>query len=148
MWERLKILQDLILLQELFVSEIRYGQCTLPECCLRVADRTKPYLKEALHTVYQDFLENTGKNFEQIFRNQMEQSLLLTSLKEEDRRTFLSMVSDSGFADEAMQIRTIEISREELQKTVQCLERELSEKSKMAVGLGAMGGLLIVLVLM
>lgn len=145
---RLEVLRDLLLLQERFASEIRYGQCTLPECCLRVAEGTRPYLGEALKAVGKEALDNTGINFEQIFRNKMEHCLMQTALKKEDKNSFLSMFSDGGFADPAMQIRTIEISKERLQKTVHCLEQELSEKTKMAVGLGAMGGLLIVLVLM
>ena len=46
-----------------------------------------------------------------------------------------------------MQLRVIEQSTELLESTVEKLEKENAEKCRMAVGLGAMGGLLLILVL-
>ena len=45
-----------------------------------------------------------------------------------------------------MQLRAIEQSAQLLGATRERLEREHGEKSRMAVGLGAMGGLLLILV--
>ena len=46
-----------------------------------------------------------------------------------------------------MQLRAIEQGMERLGVTEERLEKENEEKSRMAVGLGAMGGLLLILVL-
>ena len=46
-----------------------------------------------------------------------------------------------------MQLRAVESCRERLEKTRERLEREGAEKSRIAVGLGAMSGLLLILVL-
>ena len=46
-----------------------------------------------------------------------------------------------------MQLRVIEQSREQLLKTEAVLEGESADKCRMAIGLGAMSGLMILLVL-
>lgn len=91
--------------------------------------------------------ENTGKTFEEVFREEMGEALGGLPLKEEDRENFLRFTARTGFMDGRMQLRAIEQSAELLQGTEERLERENSEKCRMAVGLGAMGGLLLVLVL-
>ena len=67
-------------------------------------------------------------------------------LKEEDREAFFRFLSQAGFADGQMQLRAIEQSMEFLHGTQERLEKENEEKCRMAVGLGAMGGLLLILV--
>jgi hypothetical protein len=53
-----------------------------------------------------------------------------------------------GFEDGRMQLRTIDRSRELLLKTAGGLEKENAEKCRLAVGLGAMSGLLLILILL
>ena len=68
-------------------------------------------------------------------------------LKPEDIRLFLQSISSTGFSEGQMQLRTMEQSRERLGKTKEKLERENSEKGRIAVGLGVMSGLLLILIL-
>ncbi len=140
----LRILQNIL---ELLCSEIRYGRGTLPECCGRIADRLPAPCREAFLRIEARMGENTGENFEQIFRDCVEEPLGEMPLKEEDRETFLRFVPGNGFLDGQMQIRMIEQSRDRLETKAKELEAENADKCRMAVGLGAMGGLLIVLVL-
>ncbi|WP_369124294.1 hypothetical protein, partial [uncultured Acetatifactor sp.] len=67
-------------------------------------------------------------------------------LQETDREDFLRFAGQTGFSDSQMQLRAIEQSAQLLGATRERLEREHGEKSRMAVGLGAMGGLLLILV--
>jgi hypothetical protein len=78
----------------------------------------------------------------------MERCLKDTPLTIQDRENFLSLFAEHGFEDENMQIRVIEQGREVLQQSIDCVERENREKCRMAVGLGAMSGLLLLIVLM
>jgi len=66
----------------------------------------------------------------------------------EDRNRILSLFGEHGFEEEKMQIRRIEQSKELLEGTIGRLERENAEKCKMAVGLGAMSGLLLLIILL
>lgn len=145
---RLQALRLLQRIQELLISEIRYGRATLPECCRQIAGRLpNPYKQYLLH-IYDKMQENTGVIFGQVFSEYMGTCLEQLPIKEEDRKNFLCVFSDQGFQDEGMQIRSIEQSKELLEHTISKLEAENSEKCRMAVGLGAMSGLLIVIVLL
>ena len=92
--------------------------------------------------------DNRGEIFGQVFRETMEECLKGLPLTGEDKLNFLTLFSDNGFEDEGMQIRSIEQSKELLQQTIGRLEKENAEKCRMAVGLGAMSGLLLVIILL
>ncbi len=129
------------------MSEIRYGRATLPECCNRIAGHLPEPYGTCFTRIYDRMRENTGIVFGQAFREEMKECLNRLPLKEEDKKPFLSLFPDNGFEDENMQIRTIEQSNELLQYTIAGLERENTEKCRMAVGLGAMSGLLLLIIL-
>lgn len=144
---RLSCLRDLQRIQELLVSEIRYGRATLPECCSSIALRLPEPYSSCLSAVYERMRENAGVMFGQVFREEMSPCLDKLPLAEADKKCFLSLFTECGFEEERMQIRTIEQNKELLQQTITELERENKEKCRMAVGLGALSGLLLVVVL-
>lgn len=144
---RVKSLRDMIHILELLAGEIRYGRATLPECCRSTSKYLPAPFDGAFARISLRMEENTGKTFEEVFHEEMGETLKSLPLKEEDRENFLRFTARTGFMDGRMQLRAIEQSAELLQGTKERLERENSEKCRMAVGLGAMGGLLLVLVL-
>lgn len=142
--QALRLLQTIL---ELLGSEIRYGRGTLPECCGHVASRLTPPCAAAFRQIADRMRENTGESFEAVFRECVSAPLGEMPLQEEDKEEFLAFVPGNGFTDGQMQLRMIEQSRAQLEAKTEKLERENAEKCRMAVGLGAMGGLLIILVL-
>lgn len=144
---RIKALRLLQTILELLCSEIRYGRETLPECCVRVAVRIAQPCGDAFRQIAEKMKENGGESFAEIFRGYMEKPLREMPLTEEDREEFLRFVPENGFMDGQMQIRMIEASREQLEEKAKRLERENAEKCRMAVGLGAMSGLMLILIL-
>lgn len=144
---RVKALRLLQTIMELLCSEIRYGRGTLPESCGRVALRLTSPCQDAFRQIAERMKENSGESFEAIFRECLEGPLGEMPLTEEDMEEFFRFVSGNGFMDGQMQIRMIEQSREQLEAKAEGLERENAEKCRMAVGLGAMSGLMIILVL-
>lgn len=144
---RIKALRLLQTILELIGSEIRYGRGTLPEACGRVASRLSPPCQDAFRQIAEKMRENSGESFEAIFRECLEGPLGGMPLTDEDIEEFFRFVSGNGFMDGQMQIRMIEQSREQLEAKAESLERENAEKCRMAVGLGAMSGLMIILVL-
>ena len=65
----------------------------------------------------------------------------------EDIEEFLRFAEKEGYADETMQIKSIELSRQGLEHTADMQQREITQKCRLSVGLGAMSGLLILLLL-
>lgn len=145
---RLNALRELDNIQEMLIGEIRYGKATLPECCIHISGRLPEPYRGSMVRIHNRMLENTGICFGQVFVEEMMECLALLPVTEEDRQHFLSPFPANGFEDERMQIRIIEQSRELLGHTISVLEKENREKCRMAVGLGAMGGLLLLIVLL
>ena len=144
---RLAALRNLQSILEMLMSEIRYSRATLPECCIHIAKRVQePYSSCFVH-IHAEMEKNTGIGFGQIFREQMEECMKGLPLLAEDRSCILSLFADGGFEEERMQIRSIEQQKELLMHTISRLEKENREKCRMAVGLGAMSGLLLVILL-
>lgn len=144
---RVRALRSLENILELLAGEVRYGRAALPECCSHAARFAPPPFDAAFGRVGCRMEENTGRTFGEVFREELAEGLAALPLKAEDREEFLQFTSQTGFADSRMQLRTIEQSAERLRQTREKLERENGEKCRMAVGLGAMGGLLLVLIL-
>lgn len=144
---RLVALRELGRIQEMLIGEIRYGKSTLPECCSRIAEHIQEPYQSAFFCIYDRMNEHTGEGFREVFSEEMRSCLEKLPVTGEDGKTFLSLFSSSGFGDDGMQIRMIEQSRELLGQTIDRLERENREKCRMAVGLGAMSGLLLLIIL-
>lgn len=144
---RIRALRLLQTILELLGSEIRYGRAVLGECCGRTAARLPSPCGEAFRRIEARMKENSGEAFETIFRECMGAALAKMPLTEEDREDFFGFVPGNGFTDGQMQIRMIEQSGERLAQRTEKLERESAGKCRMALGLGAMSGLLILLIL-
>ena len=144
---RVRALRLLKSILELLSSEIRYGRATLPECCKHVASDLPAPFCDALREVDERMRKNDGDTFAAVFCECMRKPLEELPLRREDRENFLGFTSEGGFPDGQMQLRTLERSLELLADTAERLQKENVEKCRMAVGLGAMGGLLLILVL-
>lgn len=144
---RIRALRQLAAILELLCSEIRYGRATLPECCGHAASRLPEEYRGAFRRIAERMRENTGESFAAVFAGETGKALDSLPLKEADRQEFLRFATQGSFADGQMQLRVIEQSREQLLKTVAVLESESADKCRMAIGLGAMSGLMIILVL-
>lgn len=140
----LRSLQNIL---ELLAGEVRYGRDTLPECCGHISRYLTPPFDGAFRKIGSRMEENTGISFGEVFREEMDGILEKLPLREQDRENFLKFTLQTGFADSQMQLRSLEQAMEQLAATEEQLVRENEEKCRMAVGLGAMGGLLLILVL-
>lgn len=145
---RIRAIRSLEHILELLGSEVRYGRATLPECCGHIARGLPAPFGEAFLEIGHRMEENTGLTFGEIFREEMAEALRGLPLRETDREDFLRFAWQTGYADAKMQLRAIEQSAELLKGTRERLEGENAEKCRMAVGLGAMGGLFLILILM
>lgn len=145
---RLHHLRCLDRIVEIMMSEVRYSKATLPECCGRMAERLEEPYRQALKETASYCRDNTGVKFGQVFRERMEECMKELPLHKEEKSLFLEFASGSGFEDGRMQLRSMEQYHEQLQAGIIQQEKELAEKSRMALGLGAMSGLLLVIILL
>ncbi len=144
---RIRTIRTLRAILELLSSEVRYGRSTLPECCSRAAASFAPPLGEALERVGQSMRENTGISFGETFQREFGEALAALPLHDEDRDAFLQFTRQTCLADGQMQLRAMEQGMELLCQKEEELEDENAGKCRMAVGLGAMGGMLLILIL-
>lgn len=144
---RIKAVRELEHILELLISEVRYGRATLPECCSHIAKYLEEPFGTAFRNVGERMEENAGASFGEVYREEMRPRLKQFPLKSEDEEAFLRFAGQTGYMDGQMQQRALEQSVELLRGTREKLEKENAEKCRMAVGLGAMSGLLLILVL-
>ena len=144
---RVSALRMLEHILELLASEVRFGRATLPECCKHVATQVSEPFSGALVKVAERMQENDGIPFAEVFQECMEEPLRTLPLKQEDREGFFRFLSTVGYVDRQMQLRAMEHGCELMAGTIEKLERDNAEKCRMAVGLGAMAGLLLILML-
>lgn len=133
---------------EMMMSEVCYSKAPLPECCGRLIKRLEKPYNEAFSDIYESMKNNTGEKFGQVFHRRMSECLQQLPIKQEEKELFLRFASESGFEDGKMQIRSMEQYNDRLKTIIHKLEQEIAEKSRMAMGLGAMSGLLLVIILL
>lgn len=143
----MRVLKELQHILALLKSEIRYGKATLPECCRQISVHMKEPYKNCLIEIFHHMQQNTGEKFETVFVEHFEECLKEQPVTREDKELFLQFITSGSFMDGKMQLNAIEQSEDNLCQRTERLERENVEKSRMAVGLGAMSGLLIVVIL-
>lgn len=144
---RLHTIRELIRILEQWISEIRYNSSTLPECCRQIGRQRQDRLGEICDEVYREYTEAEDIGFLEMAGDSFRRQLRTLPLKKEDIDAFLRFAGKEGYADETMQIKSIELSRQELEHTAEVQQREIPQKCRLSVGLGAMSGLLLLLIL-
>lgn len=132
---------------ELFLSEIRFSRCTLPEGCMRVAERVREPYVSLFTAIYEKSCENTGESFSEVCREIFREGLAGENACEEDKALFTECFVSGGYAEDRMQLRVMEQAKEELEKKSATLEAGVASKCRLALSLGTMSGLLIIILL-
>ncbi len=145
---RIQSLRTMVSIIEMLMSEIRYGKATLPECCRHLADRLEGAFGECLREIYEETGNGGSASFQEVFCLRMEECMREMPLKREEREIFLQSFRGQGFQDGVMQLKRLEQVLMQLEESLRLQEQEQREKCRMAVGLGAMSGLLLILVLL
>ncbi len=146
--ERLRVLRILVEILELFAGEIQYGKATLPECCGLFGAKLKEPFGSCLLEIKSELEANEGLDFGTIYQKRMSLCLRELPLATQDKECMLAAFESKEYADITMQVRAINRRRELLETSIATLSGELVNKCRMAVGLGAMSGLLLVIVLL
>lgn len=133
---------------ELFISEVRYGKSTLPECCRQAGEKAREPYGQALLSIYREMEQHDGYNFHEKWQAQMGKALKELPLTAAEKNIFLGFSECSGLVDNRMQVRAIEQYRDMLANAVKSREDNLEKQGRLAAGLGIMSGLLLTVVLL
>ena len=148
LYGRLRTLKELVELLQMFVGEISYGKSTLPECCSLLAPRVREPYRKCMQNIHSQMQQNTGMGFGMVYQENMQQCLEQLPLTKGDKEFMLTLFADADFADGRMQIQIIRNRCDVLESTVTEMALEIRQKSRMAVGLGVMGGFLLLIILL
>lgn len=132
---------------ELFMSEIRYGKSTLPECCGNIASKVVQPYGEGLMRIWEDMKGPAGAGFVENWNTYMGGAIEKAPVTKQEKEMFLGFASCLGLSDNQMQVRAIEQYRDMLASAIKLRETELEKQSRMATGLGIMSGLLLAVIL-
>lgn len=145
--KEIKTMKDFIHILELFLGEIRFGKGTLPECCRKLSLRLEEPYKQCFYQIYEKSLENTGESFEQLCVSCLGEGLRKVEAQESSRELFVACFANNGYEEEVLQLRTIEQTRKELEKQLAVMETQVASRCRLAFSMGAMSGLLLIILL-
>ncbi len=143
---RVRALRQLHKILELLMSEIRFGRCTLPECCHLLSETMEEPYSRTFREIYEECCREEGVGFSVIFRGKMETCLKILPLREEDIGSFLWFVQPGGVPDKEMQIKLLEESHQQVSRRILTEEAKEQSRGQLAMSLGIMGGLLLIIV--
>ncbi len=146
--DRLRHLRILITILDMMMSEVRYSKASLPECCRQLADRLEEPYQSSFLKIWEETRENSGEAYNYIFARNMQTCMGQVPLAREEKKLFLEVSQRFGYEEAQMQLCSMEQCREQLKRLAGRLEREVSEKGRMAMGLGTLGGLLLIIILL
>ncbi len=139
-------LRYMVQILELFMSEIRYGKATLPECCRQIGQKAEEPYKTALIKIHKA-MESREGSFPDQWQEWMGEALAEIPVSKNEKEIFLEFSGGCNLADNQMQIRAIEQYRDMLAGAVRNREKEIEKQGRMAAGLGIMSGLLLAVIL-
>ncbi len=130
---------------ELLAGDIRYGRLTLPECCLALTKRVGEPFRGCFLQIYEEAQGSEGSCFGNISELILQKGLKSLNVSKEDKELFISCFSQCGFAENVMQLKSLERDREELAQKARTLSAENPSKCRLALSLGTMSGLLLII---
>lgn len=143
--KQLRELKNMCRILELYMGQIRFGRCTLPECCLELSKRVEEPYKSSFRAIYEKTCKDDGESFGQICEEQLNQDLQAVVADKADKEWFISCFAQRGFEEDRMQLRIIEQNKEQLEERAQVLSGENTSKCRLALSLGTMSGLLLII---
>lgn len=132
---------------EFFMSEIRYGKATLPECCKKAGERMEEPYRGALLEIYEKMEAYDGSSFSEKWISCMTAALADVPITQKEKEIFLGFSAGSRISDNHMQLQAAAGYRDMLESSIKSREEEVQKQGRMAAGLGIMGGLLLTVIL-
>ena len=100
-----------------------------------------------LNQVSSRLREYPDKSFQQVFQEEVKENLKQSALSAKDKEALMQMGAFLGYLDKDMQLRTVELYLEELDREIQTAKESIPGKQRLCRSLGILGGLFLVLLL-
>lgn len=133
---------------ELLESEISYSKASLPEACRMVSGRMDEPYRAGLYKVWEIMSSNQGLAFSFVWKQEMGKCIRDISIGILEKEEFLNFANSNGYADNRMQIKTLEKCRENLGQSIKKQEERMESKSKVVMSMGLIGGIFLAIVLL
>lgn len=146
-YERIRELERMIWFFYYLESEITYHKAELAEICRRGGERQKGAAGRLLCAVAARMENGEGAVFERIWREESDSLCGKYHLRDEDIAVIREFAAQE-FADSRMQLIQAAFCREKLEEKRKLLSEDAAAKSRMYVCMGAMGGLVISIILL
>lgn len=151
---RLEILQLLRQMIYHLKGQILYDNATLPEALHEVGTRFAAE-RDGIFRVPGEFFshvcaridEDRGAAFSQVWKEEVEKIPLDVPMSDADRRNLVALGDNLGYADRAMQERTLLFYLEQTDDTIAALKQEVEVKGKLYRTLGMAAGVFLMVVL-
>lgn len=142
---RLEQLRQLQRMTVLLKGEISYGCSALPEALACVGRKLPEPFNGFLGQLADRLQEYPDKSFQQVFQEEALTNLGASALTAKDKEALMQMGAFLGYLDKDMQIRTMDLYLQELDKEIQDAKESVPGKQKLCRSLGIMGGLFLAL---
>lgn len=142
--EQLRQLQRMALLLR---GEISYGNAVLTEALASIGRKLEEPFCFFLNRVSSRLKGYPDKSFQQVFQEEVRETLKQSALSAKDKEALMQMGAFLGYLDKDMQLRTVELYLEELDREIQAAKESIPGRQKLCRSLGILGGLFLVLLL-
>jgi len=142
---RLKDLREMKRAFAILISEIDYGQSPLSEAAENVAAKCA----EPVRSIFESFGAGlSGKvDVHTLWCSSITTASETSFFSPEDLEIFKSFGKTLGYLDREMQIRNIEMQMDYINQKIDELEKTKDKSRKMYISLGALGGLMTIILL-
>lgn len=143
---RIELLKEWRTILEAMEGEIRYGRLSFPECFIRMGGHFPTPLGQCLGEIGRVMEENPHKNFREETEKKL-QGVLGNDFSQQEKKDLFCIWIFQGCRDEQMQQKLLQRCRENVEEYLSKWKGEYRGKSKVALSLGAMMGIVLVLLL-
>ncbi len=152
--ERLRILQQFRQIALCLKGQILYSNATLPEALGEAGARfsegrsgTAREPGELLLRVRDRLKQESGRPFSEVWEEELARLPEDLPLEKQDRQALSALGSQLGYADRAMQERTILLYLEQTEDSIRDLKGELDGRTKLCRCMGMAAGLFLMVVM-
>ncbi len=145
--QRLEQLRQLQRMTLLLKGEISYGCAALPEALSSIGRKLPEPFARFLGRVASRLREYPDKSFQQVFQEEVKKNFRQSALSAKDKEALMQMGAFLGYLDKDMQLRTMDLYLQELDRDILAASESIPGKQKLCKSLGIFGGLFLVLLL-
>lgn len=141
-WHLKEIKQAFLLIS----SSIRYGKATLPESCKEASLKLEEPYQTIFREIYNQMEQKKGIPFPTIWKQEIEKMSKKLLIGDKGKKLLLEFGMENGYLDIDLQQQAINRYMEEFDVLIKELEKNIKEKSKIAICFGMMGGMFLAIV--